>query len=245
MALIILIRHGQASFGAANYDQLSTLGYVQAKHLGNLFAQQQQQFNQVWMGAMARHRQTAESCLTAASMDHALNVHAGLNEFDHEQVLMKLDSTRFPDKHALMQCIAASQHPKKTLGKLFGEAMQRWQCGQFDDDYSETWQQFQSRSVNALHDIVAQSGLDQSNGQQDTQQHSLEHHSVVFSSGGVISVMVQHLMGLHDDATFQLNWALVNCGITQIRSDGTKHSILSINEHNHFRGQASELLTWH
>ena len=128
MALITLIRHGQASFGAANYDQLSTLGYVQAKHLGNLFAQQQQQFNQVWMGAMARHRQTAESCLTAASMDHALNVHAGLNEFDHEQVLMKLDSTRFPDKHALMQCIAASQHPKKTLGKLFGEAMQRWQC---------------------------------------------------------------------------------------------------------------------
>ena len=245
MALITLIRHGQASFGAANYDQLSPTGFVQSIYLGELFARQQQAFDRVYMGAMVRHQQTAETCLQAAGCTLKPVIHAGFNEFDHEQVLMKLDSTRFPDKHALMQCIAASQHPKKTLGKLFGEAMQRWQCGQFDDDYSETWQQFQSRSVNALHDIVAQSGLDQSNGQQDTQQHSLEHHSVVFSSGGVISVIVQALMGLSDEATFALNWSLVNCGMTQIRTDGHKHSVLSINEHNHFRGQASELLTWH
>ena len=230
MALITLIRHGQASFGAANYDQLSALGYVQAKHLGTLFAQQQQQFDQVWMGAMARHRQTAESCLDAAGLALNPTVHVDLNEFDHEQVLMKLDSNRFPDKHALMQAIAASEHPKKTLGKLFGDAMQRWQSGEYDVDYTETWQQFQARSLNALHEIVTQSP---------------DQHSVVFSSGGVISAIVQHLMGLNDDATFQLNWALVNCGITQIRSDGGSHSILSINEHNHFRGQRSELLTWH
>lgn len=230
MALITLIRHGQASFGAANYDQLSTLGYVQAKHLGTLFAQQQQQFDQVWMGAMARHRQTAESCLEAANFSSNPSVHDGLNEFDHEEVLMKLDTARYPDKHALMQAMAATDNPKKTLGKFFGDAMQRWQCGEYDCDYTETWQQFQTRSINSLHEIVAQSA---------------NQHSVVFSSGGVISVIVQHLMGLSDAATFQLNWALVNCGITQIRSDGGNHSILSINEHNHFRGQASDLLTWH
>ncbi|RYY80162.1 MAG: histidine phosphatase family protein [Moraxellaceae bacterium] len=230
MALITLIRHGQASFGAANYDQLSPKGFVQSRQLGELFAQQQQQFDRVYMGAMVRHQQTAETCLQAAGCTLKSVVHAGFNEFDHEQVLMKLDSTRYPTREALMQAIAATEHPKKTLGKLFGAAMQRWQCGEYDCDYTETWQQFQARSLAALNDIVAQ---------------SVGQHSVVFSSGGVISVIVQALMGLSDQATFALNWSLVNCGMTQIRTDGRKHSVLSINEHNHFRGQASDLLTWH
>lgn len=230
MALITIIRHGQASFGAANYDQLSKTGYVQGKHLGELFAQQQQHFDRVWMGEMARHRQTAEACLTAASIELSPTVHAGLNEFDHEEVLMKLDTARYPDKQALMQAMAASDNPKQTLGRLFGEAMQRWQCGDYNADYTETWQQFQQRCLTALHEIAAKSP---------------DEHSVVFSSGGVISVLVQAFMGLSDAATFQLNWALVNCGITQIRTDGDKHTVLSINEHNHFRGQASHLLTWH
>lgn len=230
MALITLIRHGQASFGAANYDQLSPTGFVQSRQLGELFASQQQQFDQVWMGAMARHQQTAETCLQAAGCKLNPVIHAGFNEFDHEQVLVKLDTARYPTREALMQAIAATEHPKKTLGKLFGAAMQRWQCGEYDVDYSETWPQFQARSIAALNDIVAQ---------------SVGQHSVVFSSGGVISVIVQALMGLSDQATFELNWALVNCGITQIRSDGRKHTVLSINEHNHFRSQASNLLTWH
>lgn len=230
MALITLIRHGQASFGAANYDQLSPTGFVQSNYLGELFARQQQAFDRVYMGAMVRHQQTAETCLQAAGCTLKPVIHAGFNEFDHEQVLMKLDSTRYPTREALMQAIAATEHPKKTLGKLFGAAMQRWQCGEYDGDYSETWQQFQQRCITALQDIAVQ---------------STDAHSVVFSSGGVISVIVQALMGLSDEATFALNWSLVNCGMTQIRTDGHKHSVLSINEHNHFRGQASDLLTWH
>ncbi len=34
MGSIYLIRHGQASFGAANYDVLSNVGVQQAEHLG-------------------------------------------------------------------------------------------------------------------------------------------------------------------------------------------------------------------
>ncbi|XID74911.1 histidine phosphatase family protein [Alkanindiges sp. WGS2144] len=230
MTLITLIRHGQASFGATNYDQLSPRGYEQARFLGELFAGQQQTFDQAWMGEMARHQQTADHCLNAAGLILNPAVHQGLNEFDHEQVLMNLDTARYPTKEALIQAIAATDHPKKTLGKLFGEAMQRWQCGEYDCDYSETWQQFQVRCVTALNDIVAQ---------------STTKHSVVFSSGGVISVMVQNLLGLDNRATFELNWALINCGVTRIRSENGKHTVLSINEQQHFYGQHSDLLTWH
>jgi broad specificity phosphatase PhoE len=38
MASIYLIRHGQASFGSANYDQLSTLGQRQADVTGEFLS---------------------------------------------------------------------------------------------------------------------------------------------------------------------------------------------------------------
>jgi broad specificity phosphatase PhoE len=44
MGNIYLVRHGQASFGAENYDQLSTLGQQQSQRLGEYFAQKGIQF---------------------------------------------------------------------------------------------------------------------------------------------------------------------------------------------------------
>jgi len=38
MAELYLIRHGQASFGAEDYDQLSSLGKTQCELLGAFFA---------------------------------------------------------------------------------------------------------------------------------------------------------------------------------------------------------------
>ena len=38
MGSIYLIRHGQASFGAENYDVLSPLGYRQSEALGDYLA---------------------------------------------------------------------------------------------------------------------------------------------------------------------------------------------------------------
>ena len=58
MAHIYLVRHGQASFGSDNYDQLSSLGFEQARLLGQWFAHTRQSFGQVVTGGMARHRQT-------------------------------------------------------------------------------------------------------------------------------------------------------------------------------------------
>jgi broad specificity phosphatase PhoE len=38
MGQIYLVRHGQASFGSANYDQLSELGHEQARRTRNFTA---------------------------------------------------------------------------------------------------------------------------------------------------------------------------------------------------------------
>ncbi len=230
MALITFVRHGQASWGTDNYDQLSIKGAEQARVLGKVFDDQAESFDSAWRGGMLRHQQTAEHCLAEMHLPLIVLLHEGLNEFDHDQVLVNLDKKKYPTKAEILKVIKDSSHPTKTMGIMFGEAVSRWQSGEFDSDYSETWKEFQNRCVNAFTDIV---------------NSSKGKNVVVFSSGGVISVIIQSLLGLTNRATFELNWSMVNCGITQILSDSKRHSILSLNEHQHFREYGVNLLTWH
>ena len=58
MGTLTLVRHGQASFGAANYDQLSTVGELQSARLGAYLAQQSLRFDAVYHGSLQRHHQT-------------------------------------------------------------------------------------------------------------------------------------------------------------------------------------------
>ena len=68
MRELLLIRHGQASFHAEDYDQLSPLGVQQSSLLGAWFAECGQQPDLVAMGPRVRHRDTAMPCLDAAGV---------------------------------------------------------------------------------------------------------------------------------------------------------------------------------
>ena len=57
MGTLYLVRHGQASFGADDYDQLSALGQRQAQRLGAYFQEKGLQFDAVLMGTLRRHAQ--------------------------------------------------------------------------------------------------------------------------------------------------------------------------------------------
>lgn len=67
MGEITLVRHGQASFGADDYDKLSPLGHEQSRWLGQYIDAQGWQFDAVYRGALRRHRETAEGI--AATFD--------------------------------------------------------------------------------------------------------------------------------------------------------------------------------
>jgi broad specificity phosphatase PhoE len=87
MSMLTLIRHGQASFGKKNYDQLSGTGYTQARQLGTVLRAREEPIDTVIIGSMLRHRQTAETCLEAMGLDLPLQVLPDFNEFDHEHIL--------------------------------------------------------------------------------------------------------------------------------------------------------------
>ena len=82
MATIYLFRHGQASFGAADYDQLSDKGCEQARILG-AFWQGFSIDSQLYSGDLSRHIQTFENFQQGAKhKDMPITINAGFNELD-------------------------------------------------------------------------------------------------------------------------------------------------------------------
>lgn len=230
MATITLIRHGQASFGKADYDQLSELGYEQADHLGKVLREREETVDAVFIGAMKRHRQTAETCLESAGFSSLpMTVLPGFNEFNHEQVIERYEP-RYRDREWLVSEMAKHANPGELFGQMFRQAIARWVGGAHDSDYDESWRHFQTRSRTALDDAL--SAL------------PARGRALVFTSGGCISVISQGLLGLSDDATFRVNITLANAGLTRIKQGSAQRHLLSLNEHSHFSGRHRDLLTY-
>ena len=95
MGQLILVRHGQASFGAEDYDQLSDLGTRQGHRLGEYWREASQspersdalQFDAVLMGSLKRHRQTWEAIAEGARLQMTPEVWPGLNEYDSHALI--------------------------------------------------------------------------------------------------------------------------------------------------------------
>ena len=58
MAELVLVRHGQASFGADDYDRLSELGWQQSRWLGEYFRERGAAFDLILRGSLRRHAET-------------------------------------------------------------------------------------------------------------------------------------------------------------------------------------------
>ena len=229
MASIYLIRHGQASFGQADYDKLSDLGVQQAAHLGQSLKARFGQFDQVYLGSMLRHRQTAEACLEAMGQhDVELQVNDGWNEYDHENILACFDQD-FATPQGIETFVRQQKNPQKAFETLFNEAMNRWMNALHNSDYTETWQHFQDRVRNALTQAI----------------ESREGKRIaVFTSGGPITLLSQYLLGVDATRIMQLNWTLLNCGVTKVVTTSNRMFLASLNEHPHFEGDHSHLISY-
>jgi broad specificity phosphatase PhoE len=227
MGTIYLIRHGQASFDADDYDQLSALGEEQSRLLGGWMRDTAQANSQVVLGSAKRHWQTAVQCMN--SYRHEENilppaewlVDKGFDEFDHEEVLLK-HCMEFHDFATLKKFVAAQDHPRRSFQALFSAALNRWTSGEFDD-YTESWQQFQERCVGAMKRVLAEN-IDANMGKQDTW---------IFTSGGTISAIVKDMLAIPDARIFELNSSLINTGVTKILCRSERISLTYLNSPAH------------
>lgn len=223
MGSLYLVRHGQASFGSQNYDALSALGHQQGHVVGQALKARGVAPEVVVAGTMQRHQETARAALSAMALDRSVQILAGVNEFDHEDVI-EVAEPRYADKALMMGEMAASGDPRRAFQSFFQDAVSRWVAGHHDEQYQEPWSVFKLRCVNTLAELVK---LTPAKGQ-----------AVVFTSGGFISVVCAHLLGLHDTQAFTINWTLANAGITKINVGRDGLHLLSVNEHGHLEGAA-------
>lgn len=229
MGVVYLIRHAQASFGAADYDQLSTLGERQARLLGEVLVPRLARVDAAYAGTMRRHQQTATAALAAWPDGPALQVHAGFNEFDHQEVLIR-HKPAYSNRILMAADLARTLQPRKAFQAVFDAAAARWLNGDHDAEYAESWPVFRARCVAALHEVIAATGP--------------SRHAAVFTSGGTISAIAQELLGLPDDRVFALNRTLVNAGVTKVLYSANGVYLSTFNDHSHWEGARRELLTY-
>ncbi|AYA01843.1 histidine phosphatase family protein [Acinetobacter sp. WCHAc010034] len=231
MTTIYLIRHGQASFGAESYDQLSPNGELQAKILGQYFDSILKEAPYAVAGSMRRHQQTAGIALEQCFPEASVVTDSAWNEFNHQQVFAQYEP-RFNEPHLLKADVDKEDNPRAYLAKIFEGAIERWTGGDYHHEYEESWPHFKRRVETALQNLCNELAKTQ------------PRYAVVFTSGGVISVAAGKILGLSPNKTFALNWAIANSSMTTLRLVGNEPQLLSLNEHHFIKAENPNLLTW-
>lgn len=140
MGQILLVRHGQASWGAADYDVLSGPGEEQAAHLGRTLAGLRPDV--LVHGSMQRQRRTAEVALDAAGWSLAPTLDDRWDEMDHLAVL------------AAQPADFEGEPDRRQFQAWFEAATRRWTSGEHDHDYDESFPAFRARVAAALADLA-------------------------------------------------------------------------------------------
>lgn len=214
MPVIYLVRHGQASFGAEDYDNLSELGVKQSAVLGESLKASKVLPTGVVCGRMRRHAQTAEACLEAMGLPPFWQEEPGLDEFDHTTVIAQ-HRPELLDREATAAWLAKQDNPRRAFQKVFEEALAQWMRG--EGEYTESWAEFRARVVGSMEHLAESLGSGDS--------------VLAFTSGGPISVAVQSLMGLADEQLPHFNRMLVNASVTRVAVSGSGLRVASVNEH--------------
>lgn len=226
MPVIRLVRHGQASFGLKNYDQLSDTGYEQARLYGESLKARGVAADLVICGDMQRHRQTAEGALEGMGIDAELGTDPRWNEFDHEEVIVRHKPT-YKSKAIMVADLARKGDPRRQFQLLFDDALARWVAGENDHEYAEPWPSFVDRARAGLSELAA-----------------LDAKSIlVFTSGGPVSAAAASLLGLDSEGWMRLNRTCANCSETKIVAGRSGTSLVTWNAHPWFDHER-ELLTY-
>ncbi len=228
MGLLLLVRHGQASFGADDYDVLSPAGWEQGRALGADLAARGIVPTALLRGDMRRHRETLEAMLEGAAgapeWDPAgAEVDAGWDEFDHLAVV------------AADPGVPHAELDRRAFQAAFERATARWCAGTHDAEYDESWPAFLGRVRGSLGRATARAGSGEV--------------VVAVTSGGPVAAAVATLVGGAGDGDAALtahlwsrfNTVVVNSGVTRIVVGSTGPRLLSFNEHPHLAG---DLLTY-
>lgn len=226
------MRHGQASFGAESYDKLSPLGVRQVRLLAQHWQENGERFDHLYAGELLRQRETATELLPLIDSSSAeIAVHPGLNEYDGAPLI----DIYLRDHHPAEEALSLPILDRKLFQQVFEATTAKWINDALvpgaDDHQFEAWSAFQKRVHGAIDDLMA--------------RHTDGSRVLVSTSGGVIALALQRVLGLPDAQVIAANWMVNNSSITRLRYGGGRVSLTLFNGLPHLeKPQLRELITY-
>ena len=205
MGNLYLVRHGQASFGADNYDQLSDLGKRQSVRLGEHFAQLGVQFDAVITGMLQRHTQTWEGIAQGAGLSHTPLLRSGLNEYDSVAVIRAV--------HPAPLARPTNAEEVKHHFRLLREGLTRWSEGAVQPEGMPAYADW----VRGITDVL------------DHVRSQCSGNVLLVSSGGPIATATGHVLGTSAVTSIELNMRIRNSAVTEFAFSPRRHLLLSFN----------------
>ena len=192
MGTLYLVRHGQASFGADDYDQLSELGRRQSLRLGEYLAAKGISFDAVLTGTLRRHAQTWDGIAEGAALDLQPLLFPGLNEYDSHALISAIHP----------QPLGPADTPERYRAhfRILCDALAQWMAGVISPQGMPSWEEF-SGGVRAVLDHV--------------RHHHAGQNVMLVSSGGPISTAVGEVLGTAPEVTIALNMRIRNSAVTE------------------------------
>jgi broad specificity phosphatase PhoE len=218
MGTLYLVRHGQASFGADNYDVLSEMGYRQSLRLGEYFKYKGIHFEAAFTGTLQRQRKTFAGICEGMETSLPAEIREGLNEYDSEAVIgaihpHKLEKPTTPEMY-------------RSHFRLLKDGLAQWMAGVVSP-----------RGMPSYTDFVA--------GITGVLDHIRTNHSgnvLLVSSGGPIATAVGQVLGTAPEATIALNLRIRNCSVTEFAFTPKRHMLVTYNTLPHL--DAPEHADW-
>jgi broad specificity phosphatase PhoE len=217
-----LIRHGQASIHAEDYDVLSERGVRQSRLLGAWIAASGPALHAVYSGPRRRQRDTARHLLEAAREAGATLpdpvVLDDLDEYPAFEVL----------RHGVPQLLAEEPDLAAQLGddplsargpSIYERVIARWMRAEIAAQGLETWRDFEARVRRALAHVIATEGRGR--------------EVAVVTSGGPISVALKAALALDDEIVLRMQGVVTNASITELKYRGELLTLARFNSVPH------------
>ena len=217
MGNLYLVRHGQASFGAADYDNLSALGRKQAVRLGEYFRENDRSFDTVFTGTLRRHAQTWAGIAEGLQAEQLAPVIArpGLNEYDPIAVIRGVHPEPLePPK---------TPEDIRNHFRLLRDGLAAWMQGRSAPEGMSAYPEFLAGVTAVLDEI---------------RNEHFGKKVLIASSGGPISTAIGHILGASHEGTIDLNLRIRNSSVSEIAFTPRRHSLVSYNTLPHLDGKA-------
>lgn len=218
MGTLYLVRHGQASFGADDYDLLSPLGHQQSVRLGKYFKYKGVTFEAAMTGTLKRQRQTFAGICKGMGIEPNAIQWPGLNEYDSHAVIAAIHPHQLekPDTPELYR-----QH-----FRLLKDGLAQWMAGVVSPRGMPSYNDFSAGVTGALDHI----------------RSHYDGNVLLVSSGGPIATAVGHVLNTSPETTIELNMRIRNASVTEFSFSPRRHTLVTYNTLPHL--DAPEHASW-